>query len=219
MGGIFMMEPSLAVKGERPARQGADILRTLIRDLEGPGPECLICSQGLAQVSDAAKTPIAVADATGIVRIRHIAAAGALVGQFTHETVRADKPNAEVAGIGVIGSEVNFDELKVGDSTVWGRHGICHDTTRNAKAGTVGYLDARGTDEGTADLLFCAPTDRHPCLRGADCGIGVSHAKAIPMVESNPTGRYPAGISGMILSRRGRQDALNIAPGEVRVGR
>ena len=111
MGGIFMMEPSFAVEGERPTGEGADILRTAVRDLEGPGPECLICGQGLTQVSDAAKTPIVVADATGIARIRNIAAAGALVGQFTHETVGADQPNAEVTRVRVIGSELNFDEL------------------------------------------------------------------------------------------------------------
>ena len=170
-------------------------------------------------MSDAAKTPIVVADATRIARIRHVAAASALIGQFTHETVRADKPNAEVTGIRVIGGEMNFDELEVGDFTVWGRHNICNDTPRDVKARAVGYWNPGGPVKGAADLLFCAPTDRHPCLRGADCGIGVSHAKAIPMIESNPTGRYPAGISRMILSRRGRQDALNIAPGEVRVGR
>ena len=139
MGSIFMMAPSLAVKGERPTGEGAYILRTPVRDLEGPGPECLICSQWLTQVSDAAKTPIVVADTTGISRIRHIAAAGAFIGQFTHETVRADEPNAEVAGIRVIGGEMNFDELKVGDPTVWSRYNICNGTPWDAKAGAVGY--------------------------------------------------------------------------------
>ena len=109
---------------------------------------------------------------------------------------------------------MNFDELKVGDSTIWGRHGICNDTARDPKAGTVGYLDARGPDEGTADFLFRAPTDRYPCFCSANRRVGVRYAKAILMIESDAAGGYPAWITGMVLSRSGRQNALNVPPGQ-----
>ena len=104
----------------------------------GPGGERLIGRQGLTQMSDASKTPIVIADSTGVTGIWHIPAARALVGQFTYEAVRADEPNPEVASVGMIGSEVNLDELEIRDFTVWGQHDICNNAPRDARTGTVG---------------------------------------------------------------------------------
>ena len=97
-----MMTPIFAIKGQRPTRQVPDILWTSVGNFEGPGPECLIGGQRLAQVPDAAKTPIVIADATRIARIRHIGTACALVSQVTYKVVWADQPNAQVSSIGVV---------------------------------------------------------------------------------------------------------------------